>query len=398
MTAVSPFHPRTSGLNAKLAWSEWATYLSPAGYADMHDIEYTAVREAAAVFDVSPLYKYIVSGPDAVRLVDRVITRDATRIQVGQVAYTPWCDEAGKVIDDGTVGRLDETRFRWTAADPQYRWLGMNAAGLDVEIEDVTDAVAALALQGPRSRAVLEAVTGEEWGSLGYFRRRPCTISGADVDVSRTGYTGDLGYELWIPAAAALDVWDALFAAGEQHGIRPAGLRALDVVRVEAGLILIEVDYTSVMRATTPAHEYSPFEIGLGRLVNFEKAQFVGRRALLRERSEGGPRRRLVGLELDWAGIERAFARHDLPPAVQATVSREPVPVFGRRGQVGRATSTCWSPTLKKMVALASVGPRHEAVGTPLEVEWSVEGERGRVAAKVVELPFLDLPRRRETG
>ena len=167
MTAVSPFHPRTSGLNAKLAWSEWATYLSPAGYADMHDIEYTAVREAAAVFDVSPLYKYIVSGPDAVRLVDRVITRDATRIQVGQVAYTPWCDEAGKVVDDGTVARLDETRFRWTAADPQYRWLGMNAAGLDVEIEDVTDAVAALALQGPRSRAVLEAVTGEEWGSLG---------------------------------------------------------------------------------------------------------------------------------------------------------------------------------------------------------------------------------------
>ena len=218
------------------------------------------------------------------------------------------------------------------------------------------------------------------------------------MDVSRTGYTGDLGYELWIPAAAALDVWDALFAAGEQHGIRPAGLRALDVVRVEAGLILIEVDYTSVMRATTPAHEYSPFEIGLGRLVNFEKAQFVGRRALLRERSEGGPRRRLVGLELDWAGIERAFARHDLPPAVQATVSREPVPVFGRRGQVGRATSTCWSPMLKKMVALASVGPRHEAAGTPLEVEWSVEGERGRVAAKVVELPFLDLPRRRETG
>ena len=394
MTAVSPFHPRTSGLNAKLAWSEWATYLSPAGYADMHDIEYTAVREAAAVFDVSPLYKYIVSGPDAVRLVDRVITRDATRIQVGQVAYTPWCDEAGKVVDDGTVARLDETRFRWTAADPQYRWLGMNAAGLDVEIEDVTDAVAALALQGPRSRAVLESVTGEEWGSLGYFRRRPCTIAGAEVDVSRTGYTGDLGYELWIPAAAALDVWDALFAAGEQHGIRPAGLRALDVVRVEAGLILIEVDYTSVMRATTPAHEYSPFEIGLGRLVNFEKAQFVGRRALLRERSDGGPPRRLVGLELDWPGIEEAFARHGLAPAVQATVNRDPVPVFYAGGQVGKATSTCWSPTLKKMIALASLdaGVR---TGAPLEIEWSVEGERGRVRATAVDLPFLDLERRR---
>ena len=375
MTALSPFHPRTAGLNAKQAWSEWATYLSPAGYADMHDIEYTAVREAAAVFDVSPLSKYVVSGPDAVRLVDRVITRDAARLEVGQVAYTPWCDEAGKVLDDGTVARLDETRFRWTAADPQYRWLGMNAAGLEVEIE---------------------AVTGEEWGSLRYFRRRSCTIAGAEVDVSRTGYTGDLGYELWIPAAAAVEVWDALFAAGEQHGIRPAGLRALDVVRVEAGLILIEVDYTSAFRATTSDHEYSPFEIGLGRLVNFEKPSFVGRRALLRERSRGGPRRRLVGLELDWIGIEQAFAKHDLPPAVSATVSREPVPVFSRRGQVGRATSTCWSPLLKKMVALASVGPRHSEAGTPLEVEWSVEGERGRVGATVVELPFLDLPRRRE--
>ncbi|HET7170020.1 MAG TPA: aminomethyltransferase family protein [Gaiellales bacterium] len=395
MTALSPFHARTAGLNAKQSWSEWATYLAPAGYADMHDIEYTAVREAAAVFDVSPLCKYVVSGPDAVRLVDRVITRDAARLEVGQVAYTPWCDEAGKVIDDGTVARLDETRFRWTAADPQYRWLRMNAAGLDVEIEDVTDAVAALALQGPRSRGVLEAATGEEWGSLRYFRRRACVIAGVDVDVSRTGYTGDLGYELWIPAAAAVAVWDALFAAGEQHGIRPAGLRALDVVRVEAGLILIEVDYTSAFRATTSDHEYSPFEIGLGRLVNFEKPSFVGRRALLRERSRGGPRRRLVGLELDWIGIERAFAKHDLPPAVSATVSREPVPVLSRRGQVGRATSTCWSPLLKKMVALASVGPRHSEAGTPLEVEWSVEGERGRVGATVVELPFLDLPRRR---
>ena len=339
------------------------------------------------MFDVSPLYKYIVSGPDAVRLVDRVITRDATRIQVGQVAYTPWCDEAGKVVDDGTVARLDETRFRWTAADPQYRWLGMNAAGLDVEIEDVTDAVAALALQGPRSRAVLEAVTGEEWGSLGYFRRRPCTIAGADVDVSRTGYTGDLGYELWIPAAAALDVWDALFAAGEQHGIRPAGLRALDVVRVEAGLILIEVDYTSVMRATTPAHEYSPFEIGLGRLVNFEKAQFVGRRALLRERSEGGPRRRLVGLELDWAG-DRARVRPPRPAARRPGHGLARArPVFGRRGQVGRATSTCWSPMLKKMVGarLGRTAPRgrgHAARGRVVGRGRARPGRReGRRAA-----------------
>ncbi|HYX85212.1 MAG TPA: aminomethyltransferase family protein [Gaiellales bacterium] len=395
MTAGSPFHARTAERNAKLAWGEWAGYLASAAYADHHDIEYTAVREAAAVFDVSPLYKYIVRGPDAVRLIDRVVTRDASRLDVGQVAYTPWCDERGKVIDDGTVARLDGTTYRWTAADPQYRWLTMNSAGLDVEVEDVTDTLAALALQGPRSRAVLEDATGESWADVGYFRRRPGAIAGVEIDVTRTGYTGDLGYELWMPATVALTVWDALFAAGEAHGIRPAGIRALDVVRVEAGLILIEVDYTSSMRAMTAAHEYSPFEIGLGRLVSFAKPQFVGRRALLAEQARGGPARRLVGLELSWADIEAEFARHDLPPAVDATVSREPVPLFAGSSQVGRATSTCWSPALKKMVALASVDARHERPGTRLRMEWSVEGERGRVGAEVVPLPFLDLGRKR---
>jgi aminomethyltransferase len=399
MSVESPFHARTSEYNRSLAWGDWAGRHAAAVYADFHDIEYNAIREAAAVIDVSPLYKYELRGPDAARLVDRVITRDATRIDVGQVVYTPWCDERGKVIDDGTVARLDETGFRWTAADPQYRWLGMNAAGLEVEIADRTDEVAALALQGPRSRAVLEAATGEDWSDVGYFRRRASAIGGVEVDVSRTGYTGDLGYELWIPAGQALEVWDALFAAGEPHGIRPAGIRALDVARVEAGLILIEVDYTSVRHAMAADHEYTPGEIGLGRLVSFSKGDFVGRRALETEREHGGPARRLVGIEIDWHGIEAQFARHDLPPAVSALVSRDPVPLYSGRGparrQIGRATSTSWSPTLKKMLALASVGPKHEPVGTRLEIDWTVEGERGRVDATVVELPFLDLPRRK---
>jgi aminomethyltransferase len=391
----SPFHPRTASLNLPLAWGEWGGYHAAAVYADAHDIEYNAVRQAAAVFDVSPLYKYVVSGPDAERLVDRVITRDAARIGEGRVAYTPWCDERGKVVDDGTVARISADAFRWTAADPQYRWLRMNAGGLEVEIEDVTDSVAALALQGPRSRAVLEDATGAGWVDLGYFHRRAGSIAGAEIDVSRTGYTGDLGYELWIPAEAALDVWDALFAAGEAHGLRPAGIRALDVVRVEAGLILLEVDYTSSARAMTPSHEYSPFEIGLGRLVNFGKPAFVGRGALLAEQARGGPRRRLAGVEIGWDGIEAQFAGHDLAPAVEATVDRSPAPIFGRRGQVGRATSTCWSPTLKRMIALASLDAGHAQVGRELAIEWSVEGERGRIPATVVELPFLDLARRR---
>ncbi len=393
MSTGTPFHERTSPLNRTLAWGDWAGYHSAAVYADHHDIEYNAIRQSAALIDVSPLFKYVVSGPDAVRLIDRVITRDATRLAVGQVLYTPWCDERGKVIDDGTVARLDETTFRWTAADPCYRWILMNAAGLDAEVQDVTDALGALALQGPRARAVLEAATGAGWSDVGYFRRRTGTVAGIEVDVTRTGYTGDLGYELWVAAGDAATLWDALLAAGEPHGLRPCGIRAMDVARVEAGLVLIEVDYTSARTALTPEHEYTPFEIGLGRLVSFEKADFVGRAALERERDAGG-RRRLAGIELDWDDIEAAFARHGLAPAVQATVNREATPILYAGGQVGRATSTCWSPTLKKMIALASLAPGVRT-GAPLEMEWSVEGERGRVAAREVDLPFFDLERKR---
>jgi aminomethyltransferase len=390
------FHDRTAPLNRKMQWREWAGFYAASVYADFHDIEYNAIREAAALIDVSPLFKYRVSGPDAERLVDRVITRDATKLKVGAVYYTPWCDEHGKVVDDGTVHRLSPTEFRWTAADPQLRWLRMNAAGLDVAIEDVSESLAALALQGPQSRAVLEAATGESFADLVYFRRRGSKIGAVALDVSRTGYTGDLGYELWVPAEAATDVWDALVAAGKAHGIRPAGMLALDVTRLEAGLILLEVDYTSARHAMNPDQNYSPFEIGLGRLVTFDKADFVGKRALQAEGRRGGPGRRLVGLTLDWYGIEGLFAAQGLPPAVSPTVDRSAVPVYAPgRGQVGKATSRGWSPILKQAIALASVPPAYEKPGSQLEVEWTVEGRRGRVKATVVELPFLDLPRKR---
>jgi aminomethyltransferase len=394
------FHPRTAPLNRKQQWREWSGYFASSAYADAHDIEYNAIREAAALIDVSPLYKYRVSGPDAERLVDRVITRDATRLKVGQVYYAPWCDEHGKVVDDGTIHRLDEQAFRWTAADPQYRWLHLNAAGLDVAIEDESEAVAAVALQGPRSRAVLEAATGESFEDLRYFRRRPARVrvgrSRIAIDVSRTGYTGDLGYELWVPAAKAPDVWDALMTAGEAHAIRPAGMLALDVARLEAGLILIEVDYTSSRHSMNAEQDYSPFEIGLGRLVSFDKGEYVGKRALLAEHDAGGPSRRLVGLLLDWYGIEGLFSAQGLPPAISPSVDRSPVPVFAEgRGQIGRVTSHGWSPILKQMLGLASVPPAYERPGTRVEVEWTVEGRRGRVRATVVELPFLDLPRKR---
>ena len=396
MSVGTPFHPRAAALNRKMQWREWSGYWASSVYADFHDIEYNAIREAAAVIDVSPLYKYRITGPDAIPLTDRVITRDATKLKVGQVYYTPWCDEHGKVIDDGTVHRVGEQEIRWTAADPQYRWLTQNAAGLDVQIEDVSDSLAALALQGPFSRDVLEAASGESFADLRYFRRRASSIAGVAIDVSRTGYTGDLGYELWIPAASAGDVWDRLFEVGKAWAIRPAGMLALDVTRLEAGLILLEVDYTSARHAMNPEQNYSPFEIGLGKLVSFDKAaDYVGRRALLAEQAAGGASRRIVGLQLDWYDIEGLYDDQGLPPAISPTTDRSPVPVFADGRQVGKATSHGWSPILKQAIALASVPPRYERTGTRLQVEWTVEGRRGKVNATVVELPFLDLERKR---
>ena len=381
-----------------MQWREWAGYFAASVYADHHDIEYNAIREAAALIDVSPLFKYVISGPDTMTFVDRVNVRDAKKLQMDQVWYTCWCDEHGKVIDDGTITRLDETTVRWTAADPSLRWFEQNAAGLRVRIEEVTESLSALAVQGPKSRAVLEAATGASLAGLRYFRRCSERVGDIPIDVTRTGYTGDLGYEVWVTADRAVEVWDALMEAGRSYAIRPAGLLALDVVRVEAGLILLEVDYTSSRQALTSEQAYSPFELGiLGQLVALEKDSFVGKHALVAERRAGGPERRLVGLDIGWEGIERLYAAQDLPPTLSPMTSREQVPVFGRYRQIGRATSTAWSPALKKAIALASVRKEHAEPGTRVWMEWTVEGRRGRVPARVVPLPFFDPPRKRST-
>jgi aminomethyltransferase len=391
------FHPRTSALNTKMAWGEWAGYWAAAVYHDFHDIEYNAIREAAAMFDTSPLYKFLITGPDAARLVDRVIVRDVGKLAVGRVFYTCWCDDEGKVIDDGNVARLGQDRFFLTAADQTLRWLQMNAAGLDVEIADVSEDIAGLALQGPRSRDVLERATGESWADVRYFGHRRSEIAGVEVDVTRTGYTGDLGYEIWVPVEGALAVWDAVWEAGQDHQIRPIGVRALDVARVEAGLIMVDVEYTGARHATSTAPEefYSPFELGFGRFVDLGKAGFVGKRALELEQQAGGPKRRLVGLHIDWPSIERLYAKHGLAPVASPFVQRDPVPLYRRGRQVGRATSVTWGITIKKMIGFGSVRPELATPGERLDIEWSVEGERGTVPATVVELPFLDLPRKR---
>jgi aminomethyltransferase len=392
----SAFHERTLPLCESLNYRDWAGYYAVSAYETHHEHEYNAIRNACAVIDVSPLYKYRLSGRDATRLIDRVITRDAKKLSVGQVYYTPWCDEDGKVIDDGTVTRVADQVYRWTAADPNLRWITENAAGLDVAVEDISEKVAALALQGPTSARLLRQVSTAPIDQLKYFRATSGSIAGVPVDVSRTGYTGDLGYEIWMPWDAALRVWDALADAGSAFDLYPAGMLALDVARIEAGLLLIDVDFHSSRKAMIESHKYSPFELGLGRLVELGKGPFVGRSALAAEHRRGAPRQ-IVGLEVNWTDVERLYEAVGLPPTAPATASRVAVPVYKDGRQIGRATSTTWSTLLKKMIALATIDTPHYALGTHLELEVTVEAVRHRAGATVVKTPFLNPSRKTAT-
>ncbi len=393
MPIGSAFHERTFPLCESLNYRDWAGYYAVSAYETHHEHEYNAIRNAAALIDVSPLYKYMLTGRDATRLVDRLITRDATKLAVGQVAYTPWCDEQGKVIDDGTVSRLGEQRYRWTAADPSLRWFMQNAAGLEVTIDDVSETVAALAVQGPTSGALLRQVAEADVKSLKYFRVTSGRIAGVPVDISRTGYTGDLGYEIWMPWDQATRVWDALVAAGPRFDLRPAGMLALDVARIEAGLLLIEVDFFSSRKALIPAQQYSPYEMGLRRLVQLEKGTFVGQPALRQEHARGAARQ-VVGLTIDWEEVEALYEKLQLAPQVPAAASRVPVPVYRNGSQVGKATSTTWSPVLKKMIALATVDRGSYEAGATLEMEVTVEAVRHRVGATVTPTPFFNPARK----
>ena len=396
MPIGTPVHERTLALCESLNYREWSGYYTVSAYESHHEHEYNAIRNAAALIDVSPLFKYMVTGPDAARLVDRIITRDVSKMAVGQVFYTPWCDEHGKVIDDGTVSRLDEQVFRWTAADPSLRWFRQNAAGMNVHIEDVSEAVAALALQGPTSARLLRAVSTADLDHLKYFRVTSGTIGGITVDISRTGYTGDLGYEIWMPADKAIAVFDALMDGGKPFDIKPAGMLALDVARIEAGLLLIEVDFFGSRKAMIPAQAYSPYELGMSRLVNLDKGRFIGQRAL-REEHQRGAARQIAGLEIEWNEVEKLYDAAGLAPAVAATASRVATPVYRNGRQVGKATSTTWSPVLKRMIALATIDRPHYSEGTVVQFEMTVEAVRHRVSAKVVKTPFFNPPRKTAT-
>lgn len=389
MPIGTPFHERTFALCESLNYREWSGYYAVSAFEAHHEHEYNAIRNAAALIDISPLFKYRVTGKDASRLVDRIITRDVRKISVGQVVYTPWCDEQGKVIDDGTVSRLEEDVYRWTAADPSLRWLTQNSAGLDLQIEDISESVAALALQGPTSGRLLKTIADADIENLKYFRVTKGFIDGVPVEISRTGYTGDLGYEIWVDAESALQVWDTLVEGGRPFDIRPAGMLALDVARIEAGLLLIDIDFNSSKKALIDDQKYTPFEMGLERLVSLDKERFVGQRALMAERARGAAKR-IVGLEINWPEVESIYERVGLPPSVSPIASRVAVPVFNNGRQIGKATSTAWSPVLKRLIALGTVARDFARPGSKIEIEMTVEAVRHRVSAQVVKTPFYN--------
>jgi aminomethyltransferase len=386
----TPFHERTSKLSLPQNWRRWAGYIVVGSYDLVLDREYWAIRDAAALIDITPLMKYIIEGPDAAKLLHRMTPRDVLKMAVGQVFYTGWCDDDGKMLDDGTISRLSETKFRLTSAEPSLRWLSMNAVGMDVTVTEVTDHVGALSLQGPKSRAILNKVCAKSLDKLKFFRLVETKLAGAPVTISRTGYTGDLGYEIWMDESDALKVWDALIEAGRDYGIVPCGILAMDMARVEAGLFMIDVDYTATNHAWIPAQKSTPFEMGLGWTVALDKpGYFVGRKALEREHKNGSAWK-LVGLEIDWVGLEKLYARVGLPPQIPGMAMRASLPVMHEGEQIGYASTSTWSPVLKKYVALAHVQRPYFELGTPLHMEVTVEHHRLHAPATVVKTPFYE--------
>jgi aminomethyltransferase len=400
MPRPTPFHERTNAACTSQSWAEWSGYLSANTYELEHIHEYHAVRTGCAVFDVSPLFKYHVRGVDAGALLDRVTTRDVSKCRVGQVQYTAWCDDRGKIIDDGTLARFADDAFRLTAAMPTLDWLQDNALGFDAEIEDVSEAYGALALQGPTSRDLLQQIAGTDLSGLGYFRMVDDKIAGVPVRISRTGYTGDLGFEVFVRAEDAVPLWDAVMEVALAHQARPAGSQALEMARIEAGLLLIDVDFHSARRTIFDVQRSSPYELGLDWLVKLDKRHFVGQEALRREKAEG-VKERTVGLVLDLDAIEEAYASVGMPLHLPYLAWNEEIPIYSdgeRRQHVGKATCGTWSPLLKKYVAIARVQSALAEPQRHLFIEQTIEGRRFAIPATVTPMPFFDPPRKRAMG
>ena len=391
---LSPFFERTTKLNESQEWRRWSGYLAATNYELTHENEYFAIRTKAALLDITPLYKYIISGPDAQQFLDRLVTRNIGICKVGQVMYTPWCDEDGKQIDDGTVQRLAKDKFRITSAEPNLEWIEHNAAGMNLTISDDSKTTAALALQGPNSRAILNSIASDSLDSLKFFWMMNTQFDDISVTISRTGYTGDLGYEIWMDPKDALSVWDLLMDKGKSYGITPTGLQALDMARIEAGLILLDVDYISARHAIIEPRKSSPYELGLGWAVKMKKKDFIGKKALKAELSRG-PEWNLVGIEIEWEELENLYRDVGLAPGLPSTAWRTSTPLFHGDEQVGYASSGCWSPILKRYIALAHIKSEFSQLGSKLKFEIKVEHFRKLTPAKVVNMPFFDPERKR---
>ncbi len=395
MPFPSPFHTRTGPLNQSHEWRNWSGYLSASLYEPIHEREYYAIRNSAALIDVSPLYKYDFHGPDVLRALNRIMTRNLERCAIGQVMYTAWCDDEGKVIDDGTVTRLAYDRFRVTAAEPNLVWFEDCSYRMDVVVRDISQQLAALAVQGPAARRILEQIlSGFDLSALKYYRSAQGQLTGIPLRISRTGYTGDLGYELWVEPEHAAGLWDAVIEAGEPFGAQAAGILALDIARIEAGLIMLQVDYISARKAHVPAQKSSPYEIGMGWAVDLEKPAFVGRKALLREK-ESGSHWKLVGLEVDWESLEAVYARYHLAPMLAGRASRTPAPVYQNGRQIGQMTSHTFSPILKKNIAIGTLETALASPGDRVQLEFTVEYVHHPVNARIAKLPFYNPERKR---
>ena len=391
---LSPFFERTSKLNESQEWRRWSGYLSATNYELTHENEYFAIRTKAALLDISPLKKYLIEGPDASSLLDRLVTRNIQICKVGQVMYTPWCDENGKVIDDGTVQRLSENKYRITSAEPNLDWINHIATGMNVNILDDSETTAALALQGPNSREILNSISGTSLNDLKFFYMMDTNFNGIPVSISRTGYTGDLGYEIWINQEDALTIWDLLLDKGKSYGITPTGLHALDISRIEAGLILLDVDYVSSRHAIIESRKSSPFELGLGWAVKMNKNHFIGKNALKKE-LDRGPEWKFVGIEIEWSDLEKHYRRVGLAPGLPSTAWRTSTPLYYNSEQIGYATSGTWSPILKRYIALAHVKSEYSDLDTILDFEIKIEHFKKTTTARIVNTPFFNPERKR---
>jgi len=394
---TTPFHPRLVELNQTGLWGHWAGHLSATRYDFSAKYEYFGIRNAAAYFDASPLFKFWIRGADAERLLAGVMARDVRTVRPGRAQYTVWCDDDGYVLEDGVLFRHSGDEFLLTAAEPNLSYLQDRALGKRVEIVDASEEYAVLALQGPRSRAILEPLAPEIAG-LTYFGFTPAKVAGHPVTISRTGFTGDLGYELMIPAEDALAVLDAIIEAGEPHALRPFGEEALNMARIEAGLPLIGVEFSSARYAYNDSERFTPTELGLGWLlrgIDDDTRPFVGRNAIRRELAEGTSRWATVGVELDQRAYFELFDSHGLIPVMdESPVAWETMLYDDTGARAGYATSLMYSPMLQRYLGIARVRPELAAAGTTVHVEQTVNHEYLTVPGRVTTLPFFNPERK----